>query len=352
MGRRVCRVRPSHLDQSHALVTSRCEDRRTTGSDPPPVRGRGRIADFGPESSAREFHEQPDTREARAATSAAIPPSYGAAYRRRRRDRSVDPVRRRVRAGGRTEPVGDASGAGGDDPRVRRHQCRREGGAAGGQPDGGAARRGARVRPQRCPLGGGPQLLLQPRILRSRASCGPARQRPGPGERGRRIDDHAAVRGRTLWSARIATWSARRGSWWCREDGPQWSKDEILGAYLNTIYFGRTAYGIAQGSRAFFDKPVEELTLAEGAVLASVIQSPSLLDPATDPDALRERWNYVLDGMVEMGVLGPPNGPPPSFPRSLPVAPPNPDDVAPRSGGPDPDAGGRGTRGGGSARRI
>ncbi|WJJ11824.1 transglycosylase domain-containing protein [Prescottella equi] len=109
----------------------------------------------------------------------------------------------------------------------------------------------------------------------------------------------------------------------------QWSKDEILGAYLNTIYFGRNAYGIAQGSRAFFDKPVEELTLAEGAVLASVIQSPSLLDPATDPDALRERWNYVLDGMVEMGVLAAAERAATQFPEVLPVAPPNPDDVAP-----------------------
>ncbi|MBM4537586.1 hypothetical protein GS433_25325 [Rhodococcus hoagii] len=109
----------------------------------------------------------------------------------------------------------------------------------------------------------------------------------------------------------------------------QWSKDEILGAYLNTIYFGRNAYGIAQGSRAFFDKPVEELTLAEGAVLASVIQSPSLLDPATDPDALRERWNYVLDGMVEMGVLAATERAATQFPEVLPVAPPNPDDVAP-----------------------
>ncbi|PTR25786.1 membrane peptidoglycan carboxypeptidase [Rhodococcus sp. OK519] len=109
----------------------------------------------------------------------------------------------------------------------------------------------------------------------------------------------------------------------------QWSKDEILEAYLNTIYFGRNAYGIAQGSRAFFGKPVEQLTLAEGAVLASVIQSPSLLDPATNLDALRARWNYVLDGMVEMGVLAATERAATEFPEVLPSAPPDSDDVAP-----------------------
>src|SRR5690606_21913782 len=51
----------------------------------------------------------------------------------------------------------------------------------------------------------------------------------------------------------------------------EWSKDEILHAYLNTIYFGRGAYGIEAGARAYFGKPVAELSVAEGAVLASLI---------------------------------------------------------------------------------
>ena len=50
----------------------------------------------------------------------------------------------------------------------------------------------------------------------------------------------------------------------------QWSKDDILAAYLNTIYFGRGAYGIEAASKAYFGKPVEELTVEEGAVLASI----------------------------------------------------------------------------------
>ncbi len=83
----------------------------------------------------------------------------------------------------------------------------------------------------------------------------------------------------------------------------QWSKDDILAAYFNTIYYGRGAYGIAAAARAYFDKPVPELNLAEGAVLAAVVRTPSILDPETHLDQLKARWNYVLDGMVEMGTL-------------------------------------------------
>lgn len=83
----------------------------------------------------------------------------------------------------------------------------------------------------------------------------------------------------------------------------EWSKDEILEAYLNTIYFGRNAYGIAAAAKAFFGKEVSELTAAEGAVLAASIQRPSALDPWTNREEAEPRWNYVLDGMVEMGVL-------------------------------------------------
>ncbi|BBX10882.1 transglycosylase domain-containing protein [Mycolicibacterium aichiense] len=83
----------------------------------------------------------------------------------------------------------------------------------------------------------------------------------------------------------------------------EWSKDQVLQAYLNIIYFGRGAYGIAAASKAYFDKPVEQLTVAEGALLAALIQRPSTLDPAVDPDGAAKRWNWVLDGMVSMGAL-------------------------------------------------
>ena len=83
----------------------------------------------------------------------------------------------------------------------------------------------------------------------------------------------------------------------------EWPKDDVLQAYLNIIYFGRGSYGIAAASRAYFDKPVEQLDVSEGALLAALIQRPSTLDPAVDPEGAVERWNWVLDGMVETGAL-------------------------------------------------
>ncbi|QNG21573.1 penicillin-binding protein [Rhodococcus triatomae] len=100
----------------------------------------------------------------------------------------------------------------------------------------------------------------------------------------------------------------------------EWSKDDILAAYLNTIYFGRGAYGIAAASKAYFDKPVEALTVEEGAVLASSIQLPSLLDPETNPDGAQARWNYVLDGMVTAGTLDAAARPTLQYPAFLPLA--------------------------------
>ncbi|HIW95414.1 MAG TPA: penicillin-binding protein [Candidatus Corynebacterium gallistercoris] len=85
----------------------------------------------------------------------------------------------------------------------------------------------------------------------------------------------------------------------------EWSKDEILEAYLNTIYFGRNAYGIGSASHAYFNKPVNELTVEEGAVLAATIQAPSALDPWTNREAAEYRWNYVMDGMVQTGAIDP-----------------------------------------------
>lgn len=62
----------------------------------------------------------------------------------------------------------------------------------------------------------------------------------------------------------------------------QWSKDEVLQSYLNIIYFGRGTYGIGAASKAYFGKPVEQLDVAEGALLAALIQRPStLIRPST-----------------------------------------------------------------------
>ncbi|MFI1915648.1 transglycosylase domain-containing protein [Nocardia sp. NPDC020380] len=108
----------------------------------------------------------------------------------------------------------------------------------------------------------------------------------------------------------------------------EWSKDDILAAYLNTIYYGRGAYGISAAAKAYFAKPVPELTLAEGAVLAALVRTPSILDPETHLDQLKARWNYVLDGMVEMGVLNRNERATTQFPTIVPVT--EVDDTTPR----------------------
>ncbi|MGH3317958.1 MAG: transglycosylase domain-containing protein, partial [Nocardioidaceae bacterium] len=84
------------------------------------------------------------------------------------------------------------------------------------------------------------------------------------------------------------------------------SKEQILEGYLNTIYFGRGAYGVQAASKAYFDKPVSQLNVREGAVLASVLNSPGALDPAIDKDNAEEllaRYRYVLDGMADSGAI-------------------------------------------------
>src|ERR1700744_1450791 len=98
----------------------------------------------------------------------------------------------------------------------------------------------------------------------------------------------------------------------------EWSKDEVLQAYLNIIYFGRGAYGISAASRAYFDKPVEQLTVADGALLAALIQRPSTLDPALNLEGAKVRWNWVLDGMVDIKALSATDRAAQQFPPTVP----------------------------------
>jgi membrane peptidoglycan carboxypeptidase len=98
----------------------------------------------------------------------------------------------------------------------------------------------------------------------------------------------------------------------------EWSKDQVLQSYLNIIYFGRGAYGIGAASQAYFNKPVDQLTVSEGALLAALIQRPSTLDPAVDPVAAQKRWNWVLDGMVSIGALSQSERAQQVFPQTVP----------------------------------
>lgn len=94
------------------------------------------------------------------------------------------------------------------------------------------------------------------------------------------------------------------------------SKDEILGYYLNAVYFGRGAYGIEAAAHAYFGKSVltppgekNALTIEEAAVLAAVIKQPEAsathkgYDPQLNLPAAQDRWNYTLKNMVEKGWM-------------------------------------------------
>jgi membrane peptidoglycan carboxypeptidase len=83
----------------------------------------------------------------------------------------------------------------------------------------------------------------------------------------------------------------------------RYSKEEILEFYLNTVYFGRGAYGIDAAAQTYFGVPVRKLKAEQAAVLAAVIKSPAGYDPANDPAAANARWRYVLDSMVAEGWL-------------------------------------------------
>ncbi|MFI0774872.1 transglycosylase domain-containing protein [Streptomyces sp. NPDC021212] len=85
------------------------------------------------------------------------------------------------------------------------------------------------------------------------------------------------------------------------------SKDYILQGYINTSYYGRGAYGIQAAARAYYNKDVEKLTVAQGAYLAALLQAPSQYDYATAGPIGKKlvvaRWNYILNNMVEKDWL-------------------------------------------------
>jgi membrane peptidoglycan carboxypeptidase len=88
----------------------------------------------------------------------------------------------------------------------------------------------------------------------------------------------------------------------------QESKDETLQNYLNTVYFGRGAWGIQAASQAYFGVDSSQLDVSQGALLASLLKGPSNYDPRKGPEqaaAAKARVDYVLDGMVSEGWLSP-----------------------------------------------
>ena len=81
------------------------------------------------------------------------------------------------------------------------------------------------------------------------------------------------------------------------------TKDEILTIYLNQIFLGSNAYGVEAAAREYFGKHVNQLTLAESAILAGLPQAPSRYSPNRDPELAKTRQKYVLERMFEMGWI-------------------------------------------------
>ncbi|WP_192909506.1 transglycosylase domain-containing protein [Gandjariella thermophila] len=94
----------------------------------------------------------------------------------------------------------------------------------------------------------------------------------------------------------------------------QQSKQDILTAYLNTIYFGRGANGIQAAAHAYYGTDVQHLTAEQAAMIAGMIQRPS----DTDQAFAERRWNFVMDQMVKNGWLSPTERQSASFPQPLP----------------------------------
>ncbi len=85
--------------------------------------------------------------------------------------------------------------------------------------------------------------------------------------------------------------------------GRHYSRDEILGIYLNRVYLGEGAYGVDAAARLYFGVPAAQLTLAQAAILAGLPKAPSSLNPLADPQGAATRATEVLDAMVAVQAI-------------------------------------------------
>lgn len=84
----------------------------------------------------------------------------------------------------------------------------------------------------------------------------------------------------------------------------KYSKEEVMSLYLNTVYYGNLAYGAETAALDYFDKHVEDLDLAESALLAGLPQSPSNYNPFNNLKQAKTRQKYVLNQMVKLQMIG------------------------------------------------
>jgi membrane peptidoglycan carboxypeptidase len=84
-----------------------------------------------------------------------------------------------------------------------------------------------------------------------------------------------------------------------------WEKKRILDVFLNEIYLGNDCYGLGAAAHRYFGKPAEQLSVAEAALLAGLVRSPSRYNPVKYPDKADERKRDVLEAMLRAGFLSP-----------------------------------------------
>ena len=83
----------------------------------------------------------------------------------------------------------------------------------------------------------------------------------------------------------------------------KWTKDEIMELYLNKIFLGHRAYGIGAAAQVYYDKKIDNLSLAQYAMLAGLPKAPSANNPITNPKRAKERRNYILKRMEELNYI-------------------------------------------------
>src|SRR5690625_4093836 len=81
------------------------------------------------------------------------------------------------------------------------------------------------------------------------------------------------------------------------------TKEQILELYLNKIYLGERAYGVGAAAKVYYGKPLDQLDLAQMAMLAGLPKAPSAFNPIVNPQRARERRNYVLERMHKLGYI-------------------------------------------------
>jgi penicillin-binding protein 1A len=83
----------------------------------------------------------------------------------------------------------------------------------------------------------------------------------------------------------------------------EFTKEQILGTYLNVIFLGQRSYGVAAAAQTYYGKPLAELTVAQAATLAGIPQAPSRYNPIFNPRAVKARRHYVLGQMLKLGYI-------------------------------------------------